>query len=297
MTVCFRCSGGRLGDILDVEVKEMNAILLNDALKNKAFSRLEELYPCEKLTYDRWEKCIQSYKSGYWAVPENFDAVFVKCKPDILNSHLELLNTFIATGSTKDHIRWLFRLFAAPEYALIAELLLSCAQISEKEQLERTKKHISTGKLPEICSSIAAAHGIDVDTLQEWLDETEPEKSHPVLKDSNDIGDDIVNMLIERHPEEQADYNICTEIIEFFETGYTAGIKDCAQNWKNTYITEIIQQQLLLFNTQLQNEQDIPALRYTFAASLPEDVYPLFSLLLDVAELQKNKEKEGRNDE
>ena len=275
----------------------MNAILLNDVLKNKAFERLDELYPCEKLTYDRWRKCISAYQFGYWQVPKNFDEVFVKCKPDILSSCLEFLNTFIATGASIDHIRYLLRAFAAPEYVLITELLLSCSQITTTEQLIKAKNHITTEKLPEACTSIAAAHGIDVNTLQEWLDEAEPGKLHPILKDSNDIEKDIIGMLAEKHPEEHADYNICTEMIEFFEAGYIAGIKDGAQNWKNTYITDIIQQQLLLLNTQLQNEQDIPTLRYTFAASLSEDVYPLFSLLLDVAELQKNKEKEGRNDE
>lgn len=275
----------------------MNALLLNDDLKNKVLGQLEELYPCEKKTYDRWRKCISAYQSGYWLVPEDFDEALVKCKPDILSSHLELLDTFIATGSTKDHIRWLFRLFAAPEYSLITELLLSCSQITASGQLERAKKHVTSGKLPEIYTSIATAHGIDVNTLQEWLDKAEPGKLHPVLKDSNDVEEDIIDMLAEKHPEEQKDYEYCAEIIEFYEAGYIAGIRDCAENWKAKHITDEILKQLLLFNHLFQENQDMSAVRFTLAGTTPEDVYPLFSLLLDVAELQKNKEKEDRNDE
>lgn len=275
----------------------MNAILLNDVLKNKALGRLEELYPCEKLTYDQWRKSISAYQSGYWLVPEDFDEALVKCKPDMLSSCLEFLNTFIATGASVDHIRYLLRAFADPEYTLIAELLLNCAQITATAQLEKAKKHVTSVKLPEVCTSIATAHGIDVETLKEWLDEIEPETSHPILKTSTDIEDDILDMLAEKHPEEQKDYTRCAEIIEFFEAGYAAGIRDCVENWKAKHITDDILKQLLLFNHLFQENQDMSAIRFTLAGTTPEDVYPLFSLLLDVAELRKNKGKEGDNDE
>ena len=275
----------------------MNALLLNDNLKNKALEQLGKLYPHEKITFDRWQKCISAYQSGYWTVPENFDEVLANCKPNELISCLDLLNTCISTGTTKDHIRWLFRLFAASKSSLLVEFLLSCAQITEAEQLEKAKKHITTGKLPEVCASIAAAHGVDVNTLQEWLDEVEPERSHPVLKTSNDIEKGILTMLTERHPEEQEVFDQCNEIIEFYEAGYAAGIKDCAENWKAKHITDEILKQLLLFNHLFRENQDMSAVRFTLKGTTPEDVYPLLSLLLDVAELRENKRQERGNDE
>lgn len=275
----------------------MNALLLNDNLKNKALEQLGKLYPHEKITFDRWRKCISAYQAGYWTVPEDFDNVLVNCEPSELVSCLDLLNTCISTGATEDHIRWLFRLFAASKSSLLVEFLLSCAQITEAEQLEKAKKHITTGKLPEVYTSIATAHGIDVNTLQKWLDEIEPEKPHPILKTSTDIEDDILDMLAERHPEEQGAFDHCTEIIEFFEAGYIAGIRDCAENWKAKHITNEIQKQLLLFNHLFQEHQDMSAIRFTLKDTTPNDVYPLFSLLLDVAELKENERKEGENDE
>ena len=104
-------------------------------------------------------------------------------------------------------------------------------------------------------------------------------------------------MLAERHPEEQNIYDHCAEIIEFYEAGYTAGILDCAENWKAEHITDEIQKQLLLFNHLFQENQDMSAVRSTLSGTTPKDVLPLFSLLLDVAELRENKRKEGDNNE
>lgn len=275
----------------------MNALLCNDNLKTNALERLHELYPAEKMVYDRWQKCIRAYKYGYWTAPSDFDKTLAKYTPSELASYLDLFNTCIATGYTRDRIRWLFRLFAAPEYSLIIELLLICSQITEGEQLERAKKHVTTGKLPVICTSIAATHGIDINTLQEWLNEAEPGRFHPILKTSDDIEDDIIDILTERHPNEQTTYNRCAEVMDFYEAGYAAGIKDCAENWKVEHITDEILKQLLLFNHLFQENQDMSAVRFTLSGTTPKDVLPLFSLLLDVAELRENKRKEGGNDE
>ena len=66
----------------------MNALLLNDNLKNKALEKLEEIYPCEKMAYDRWQKCIRAYKYGYWTAPRDFDKTLAKYTPSELASYI-----------------------------------------------------------------------------------------------------------------------------------------------------------------------------------------------------------------
>lgn len=104
-------------------------------------------------------------------------------------------------------------------------------------------------------------------------------------------------MFTSKLPYEQTTYNRCAEVMDFYEAGYAAGIKDCAENWKAEHMTDDILKQLLLFNHLFQEHQDMSAIRFTLKGTTPEDVYPLFSLLLDAAELKENNRKEGENNE
>ena len=77
-----------------------------------------------------------------------------------------------------------------------------------------------------------------------------------------------------------------------FEEGYIAGIEDCALNWKNTYVTDQILDELKQLNILLREGIAVSGLRNIILPKLSDDVRPFFTLILDAAEAERNREED-----
>ena len=83
--------------------------------------------------------------------------------------------------------------------------------------------------------------------------------------------------------------------MQLFEEGYIAGIEDCALNWKNTYVTDEILDELKHLNNLLREGIPISGLRNIILPELPDDVRPFFTLILDAAEAEHSREEAEKN--
>lgn len=273
----------------------MNPMTLNKDIKNKALENLESMYPDEKTTYEHWEHCLSAYRCGYWAAPSNFEDVLKDCGLDTLASWLPLCNSWVEHGYCNDWIRSASRDFVGPQYAIFTELIMECSQISEDDRLYNAKQCITKSKDLTVNVYTMKAHDVSADTLREWLDKSDPGNSHPYYTTADDHTDDVIRILAERHPSDLPAYEKCAEIMELFEIGYADGIRDCAQNWKDAHVTDIVLDELKQLNNLLREGIPASSLRHVVLPDVPDDVRPFITLILDAAEIRQKKQEEKKD--
>lgn len=274
----------------------INPMNLHSEVKKKALEKLKELYPDGKHVYEHWQCCLSAYQSGYWAAPDNIDNVFRDCEPGKLGTWLSLYNSSIRNGYCRDWGRMIFRYFAEPQYCVFLELVMTCSQVTDMELLYNAKKKINNGKRPTVSQPDMDSYAINEDELRKWLDEIEPGKLHPYYVTADDHTDDAIDIIASLHvPSDLRQFENCNEVMKLFEEGYIAGIRDCALNWKNTYVTDQILNELKQLNILLREGIAVSGLRNTILPDLPDDVRPFFTLVLDAAEAERNRE-EADND-
>lgn len=273
----------------------INPMNLHGEVKKKALEKLKELYPDGKPIYEHWQRCLSAYRCGYWTAPNNFEDVLRDCKLNILASWLPLCNSWVERGYCSDWIRSASRDFIGPQYAIFTELIMECSQISEDDRLYKARQCITKSKDPTVNIFTMEAHDISADVLREWLDKSDPGSSHPYCITADDHADDVVRILAERHPGDLPSYEKCAEIMKLFEIGYADGIRDCAQNWKNARVTDIVLDELKQLNNLLREGIPASSLRHVVLPDVPEDVRPFFTLVLDAAEIRQKKQ-EGKKD-
>ena len=273
----------------------INPMNLNSEVKKKALEKLKELYPDGKPIYEHWQRCLSAYRCGYWTAPNNFEDVLRDCKLNILASWLPLCNSWVERGYCSDWIRSASRDFIGPQYAIFTELIMECSQISEDDRLYKARQCITKSKDPTVNIFTMEAHDISADVLREWLDKSDPGSSHPYCITADDHADDVIRILAERHPSDLPAYEKCEEIMELFEIGYADGIRDCAQNWKNAHVTDIVLDELKQLNNLLREGIPASSLRHVVLPDVPDDVRPFFTLILDAAEIRQKKQGEKKN--
>lgn len=190
----------------------------------------------------------------------------------------------------------IFRYFSEPQYCVFLELVMLCSPVTENDLLYNTKKEIGSGKQFIVNQPTMDSYEIDEDTLREWLDEAEPSKKHPYCMTASDRESDAIGTIAAHHnSHDLQQFRCCEEVMQMFEEGYIAGIEDCALNWKNTYVTDKILDELKQLNILLREGIAVSGLRNTILPDLPDDVRPFFTLVLDAAEAERNRE-EADND-
>lgn len=270
----------------------INPMNLHSEVKKKALEKLKELYPDGKHVYEHWQRCLSAYQSGYWAAPDNIDSVFRDCEPGKLGTWLSLYNSSIRHGYYRDWDRMIFRYFAEPQYCVFLELIMACSPVTDMELLYNAKEKISNGKRPTVSQPDMDSYAIDEDELRKWLDEIEPGKSHPYYVTADDHIDDAIDIIASLHvPSDLRQFENCNEVMKLFEDGYIAGIKDCAANWKNTYVTDTVLDELKQLNDLLREGIPISGLRHVVLPDISDDVRPFFALILDAAEAERSREE------
>ena len=187
----------------------------------------------------------------------------------------------------------IFRYFSEPQYCVFLELIMACSQVTDNELLHNAKKEIGSGQPLTVAQPNMDSYGIDEDTLRKWLDEIEPERKHPYYMTATEHESDAIGTIAAHHnSHDLQQFSCCEEVMQMFEEGYIAGIEDCALNWKNTYVTDEILDELKHLNNLLREGIPISGLRNIILPDLPDDVRPFFALILDAAEAEHNREED-----
>lgn len=270
----------------------INPMNLNSEVKKKALEELKKLYPNGKIIYEHWQNCLSAYQSGYWAAPDDFDNVLRDCEPGKLGICLSIYNSSIICGYCRDWVRMISRYFVEPQYCAFLELVMACSPVTDVELWYNAKGKISNGKRPTISQPDMYSYAIEEGELRKWLDEVEPGKNHPYYVTVDDHTDDAIDIIASLHiPSDLRQFENCDEVMKLFEEGYIAGIKDCALNWKNAYVTDQILDELKQLNNLLCEGIPISGLRHVVLPDIPADVRPFFTLILDAAEAEHNREE------
>ena len=172
---------------------------------------------------------------------------------------------------------------------------MECSQISEDDRLYNARQCVTKSENPTVNVYTMKAHDVSADTLREWLDKSDPGNSHPYYTTADDHTDDVIRILAERHPSDLPAYEKCAEIMELFEIGYADGIRDCAQNWKNAHVTDIVLDELKQLNNLLREGIPASSLRHVVLPDVPDDVRPFITLILDAAEIRQKKQEEKKD--
>ena len=271
----------------------MNPMNLHDNVKKEALEKLKSLYPDGKNIYEHWQRCLSAYRCGYWTAPDNIDNVFRDCEPGKLGSWLSLYNSSIRHGYCRDWERMIFRYFSEPQYCVFLELIMACSQVTDSELLHNAKREIGSGQPLTVAQPNMDSYEVDEDTLREWLDRSEPNKKHPYCMTASDHESDAIGTIAAHHtPYDLQQFEYCSEVMQMFEEGYIAGIEDCAMNWKNTYVTAEILEELKQLNILLREGIAVSGLRNIILPKLSDDVRPFFTLILDAAEAEHNREED-----
>ena len=274
----------------------MNPMNLYDTVKKNALDKLKTLYPDGKPIYEHWQRCLSAYRCGYWTAPDKIDDVWRDCEPGKLGSWLSLYNSSIRHGYCRDWERMIFRYFSEPQYCVFLELIMTCSQVTDSELLHNAKREIGSGQPLTVAQPNMDSYEIDEDTLREWLDEAEPSKKHPYCLTANDRESDAIGTIAAHHnPHDLQQFEYCSEAMQMFEEGYIAGIEDCAMNWKNTYVTDEILEELKQLNILLHEGIAVSGLRNIILPKLSDDVRPFFALILDAAEAEHSREEAEKN--
>lgn len=274
----------------------INPMNLHGEVKKKALEKLKELYPDGKPIYEHWQRCLNAYRCGYWTAPDKIDDVWRDCEPGKLGSWLSLYNSSIRHGYCRDWERMIFRYFAEPQYCVFLELVMLCSPVTENDLLYNAKKEIGSGKQFIVNQPTMDSYEVDEDTLRKWLDKSEPNKKHPYCMTVSDRESDAIGTIAAHHnPYDLQQFEYCSEAMQLFEEGYIAGIEDCAMNWKNTYVTDQILDELKHLNNLLREGIPISGLRNIILPELPDDVRPFFTLVLDAAEAERNRAEADRD--
>ena len=274
----------------------MNPMNLYDTVKKNALDKLKTLYPDGKPIYEHWQRCLSAYRCGYWTAPDKIDDVWRDCEPGKLGTWLSLYNSSIRHGYCRDWERMIFRYFAEPQYYVFLELIMACSQVTDSELLYNAKREIGSGKQFVVNQPTMDSYEIDEDTLRKWYDEIEPDKKHPYYVTAEDRENDAIGTIAAHHnPYDLQQFEYCSEAMQLFEEGYIAGIEDCALNWKNTYVTDEILDELKHLNNLLREGIPISGLRNIILPELPDDVRPFFTLILDAAEAEHSREEAEKN--
>lgn len=110
---------------------------MTDEIRKKAIEKSREFYPEETEIFERWEKCIEIYNSGFWNTPYNFNEIIQFWNTDdpftrdqrqkTLYSCTTLLNDLLTYGRCHKWIMYVMEMVFSPEIYAVMRLLLAAA--------------------------------------------------------------------------------------------------------------------------------------------------------------------------
>ena len=275
---------------------------MHSEIEKQALKLLEEECPEEAKIYTRWERCIKMYTEGFRSVPQTLEEVldwYNCCDPfdrgyrrRRLSVPLHFANHAIHAGACRSFVDYFLNAMCEPPLYIIIELLFQLNPYTEEQRLEMAKQDFMKRKNAEDPEYYLGYYGIDAETLSQW--ESEAPEVPPAHRayyqaDSDELRETAMERLSRLYPNEQGAYHDISEAAEFYNEGCQSAIRTVALDWKLRHCIPEVMQLFQTFNTFLQDKTPTDKIRENFLPSVPEDVLPVFQLLLKCAERENGK--------
>ena len=271
-------------------------------IKEQALKLLEEECPGEVKIYTRWERCIKMYTEGFRSVPQTLEEVldwYNNCDPfdrgyrrGRLSVPLHFANHAIHAGACRSFVDYFLNAMCEPPLYIIVELLFQLNPYTEEQRLEMAKQDFLRRTSAENPEYYIGYYGIDGETLRQWEAEA-PEVPQAHLAyyqaDGGELRETATERLSRLHPNEQGAYHNVDEAAEFYNEGCMAAVRTVALDWKLRCCTPKVMELFQEFNNFLRDKTPVEKIRENFLPSVPEDVLPVFQLLLKCAERENEK--------
>ena len=266
-------------------------------IKEQALKLLEKECPDEVTIYNRWERCIKMYTDGFRSVPQTLEEVldwYNNCDPfsrgyrcGQLSIPLHFVNHAIHAGTCRPWINHHLQIMCDPQQYIIIELLFLLNPCTEEQRLEMAKQDFLRRTNAEEPEYYIGYYGIDGETLRQWEAEA-PEVPQAHLAyyqaDGGELRETAMERLSRLYQDEQGAYHNIDEATEFYNEGCQSAIRTVALDWKLRHCTPEVIELFQKFNGFLQDKTSFEKIRENFLPSVPEDVLPVFQLLLKCAE-------------
>ena len=271
-------------------------------IKEQALKLLEEECPDEVKIYTRWERCVKMYTDGFRNVPQTMEEIIdwfnsgspfdMGYKRGRLSVPLHFANHAIHAGACRPFIDHLLCVICEPRLYVVIELLFLLNPHTEDQRLELAKQDFLKRKNAEDPEYYLGYYGIDAETLSQW--ESEAPEVPPAHRayyqaDGDELRETATEKLSRLYPDEQGAYHDVSESIEFYNEGCMAAVRTVALDWKLRCCTSEVMELFQKFNGFLQDKISFVKIRENFLPSVPEDVLPVFQLLLKCAEMENEK--------
>lgn len=271
-------------------------------IKEQALKLLEEECPDEVKIYTRWERCIKMYTDGFRSVPQTLEEVldwYNNCDPfsrgyrcGQLSIPLHFVNHAIHAGTCRPWINHHLQIMCDPQQYIIIELLFLLNPCTEEQRLEMAKQDFLRRTNAEEPEYYIGYYEIDGETLRQWEAEA-PEVPQAHLAyyqaDGGELRETAMERLSRLYQDEQGAYHNIDEATEFYNEGCQSAIRTVALDWKLRHCTPEVIELFQKFNGFLQDKTSFEKIRENFLPSVPEDVLPVFQLLLKCAERENGK--------
>ena len=271
-------------------------------IKEQALKLLEKECPDEVTIYNRWERCIKMYTDGFRSVPQTLEEVldwYNNCDPfsrgyrcGQLSIPLHFVNHAIHAGTCRPWINHHLQIMCDPQPYIIIELLFLLNPCTEEQRLEMAKQDFLRRTNAEEPEYYIGYYGIDGETLRQWEAEA-PEVPQAHLAyyqaDGGELRETAMERLSRLYQDEQGAYHNIAEATEFYNEGCQSAIRTVALDWKLRHCTPEVIELFQKFNGFLQDKTSFEKIRENFLPSVPEDVLPVFQLLLKCAERENGK--------
>lgn len=271
-------------------------------IKEQALKLLEKECPDEVTIYNRWERCIKMYTDGFRSVPQTLEEVldwYNNCDPfsrgyrcGQLSIPLHFVNHAIHAGTCRPWINHHLQIMCDPQQYIIIELLFLLNPYTEEQRLEMAKQDFLRRTSAEDPEYYIGYYGIDGETLRQWEAEA-PEVPQAHLAyyqaDGGELRETAMERLSRLYQDEQGAYHNIDEATEFYNEGCQSAIRTVALDWKLRHCTPEVIELFQKFNGFLQDKTSFEKIRENFLPSVPEDVLPVFQLLLKCAERENGK--------
>ena len=209
-----------------------------------------------------------------------------------LSIPLHFVNHAIHAGACRPFINHFLSAMCEPQLYVVIELLFLLNPHTEEQRLELAKQDFLKRKNAEDPEYYLGYYGIDNETLSQWeaeAPEVPPAHREYYQANGSELRETATERLSRLHSNEQGAYHDIDEAAEFYNEGCQSAIRTVALDWKLRCCTPEVLELFQKFNGFLQDKTSIEKIRENFLPSVPENVLPVFQLLLKCAERETEK--------
>lgn len=242
------------------------------------------------------------YIAGFRSAPQTMEEVldwYNGCDPfdrgyryGQLSIPLHFANHAIHAGACRPWIDHHLQIICEPQLYIIIELLFLLNSYTEEQRLEMAKQDFLRRTNADEPEYYLGCYGIDSETLSQWeaeAPEVPPAKREYYQANGGELRETATEKLSRLYSDEQGAYHDVSEAAEFYNKGCQAAIRTVALDWKLRHCTPEVMQLFQTFNAFLQDKTPTDKIRENFLPSVPENVLPVFQLLLKCAERENEK--------